>query len=67
MARTTFQGVVRSNGGAGKGKATPGVVVMSEIISFNPVGAGAVAVRIGESATAGETFVLPGGAIPISF
>ena len=67
MAKTTFQGVVRSNGGAGKGKATPGVVVMSEIISFNPVGAGAVAVRIGESATAGETFVLPGGAIPISY
>ena len=26
MATTTFQGIVRSNGGAGKGNATPSVV-----------------------------------------
>tara|TARA_Y100001972_G_scaffold128442_1_gene189162 strand:- start:4048 stop:4512 length:465 start_codon:yes stop_codon:yes gene_type:complete len=67
MAKTTFQGVVRSTGGAGKGKAAPGVVVMSEVISFNPVGGTATAVRIGTSSSSGETFVLPGEAVPINF
>jgi hypothetical protein len=66
MATTTFQGIVRSNGGAGKGNATPSVVTMSEVISFNAAGSN-VAVRIGTSATAGNTFKLPVGAIPISF
>jgi len=66
MATTTFQGVVRSNGGAGKGNSTPSVVAMSEVISFNAAGSN-VAVRIGTSATAGNTFKLPVGAIPISF
>ncbi len=67
MARTTFQGIVRSAGGAGKGDATPSVVTMSEVIAFNPVGGTAVAVRIGTSATAGEIFTLPDNAVPISF
>ena len=67
MATTTFQGIVRSNGGAGKGNATPSVVTLSEVISFDPTASGATAVRIGTSATAGQTFVLPAGAIPISF
>jgi|SRR5210317_410204 hypothetical protein len=66
MATTTFQGIVRSNGGAGKGNATPSVVTMSEVISFNAAGSN-VAVRIGTSATVGNTFKLPVGAIPISF
>ena len=66
MATTTFQGIVRSNGGAGKGNATPSVVTMSEVISFNAAGSN-VAVRIGTSATAGNTFKLPVGAVPISF
>ena len=66
MATTTFQGIVRSNGGAGKGNSTPSVVTMSEVISFNAAGSN-VAVRIGTSATAGNTFKLPVGAIPISF
>ena len=35
MATTTFQGIVRSNGGAGKGNATPSVVT-SEVISVDP-------------------------------
>ena len=67
MATTTFQGIVRSNGGAGKGNATPSVVTLSEVISFDPTQSSATAVRIGTSATAGQTFVLPAGAIPISF
>ena len=66
MATTTFQGVVRSNGGAGKGNSTPSVVTMSEVISFNAAGSN-VAVRIGTSATAGNTFKLPIGAVPIAF
>ena len=66
MATTTFQGIVRSNGGAGKGNATPSVVTLSEVISFNAAGSN-VAVRIGTSATAGNTFKLPVGAVPISF
>ena len=67
MATTTFQGIVRSNGGAGKGNSTPGVVTLSEVISFDPTAASATAVRIGTSSSSGETFVLPEGAIPVSF
>jgi hypothetical protein len=67
MATTTFQGIVRSNGGAGKGNATPSVVTLSEVISFDPTQTSATAVRIGTSATTGETFVLPTGAVPVSF
>ena len=67
MARSTFQGIVRSNGGAGKGNATPSVVTLSEVISFDPTQSYATAVRIGTSSSSGETFVLPTGAVPISF
>jgi len=70
MATTTFQGKVRSYGGQDKSSgATPGVVLLSEVISFNAA-ATAVSltpVRIGTSATAGNLFVLPKGAIPVSF
>ena len=70
MATTTFQGKVRSYGGQDKSSgATPGVVLLSEVISFNAA-ATAVSltpVRIGISATAGNLFVLPKGAIPVSF
>ena len=67
MATTTFQGIVRSNGGAGKGNATPSVVTLSEVISFDPTAASATNVRIGTSSSSGETFVLPTGAVPVSF
>ena len=67
MATTTFQGIVRSNGGAGKGNATPSVVTLSEVISFDPTAAAATNVRIGTSSSSGETFVLPVGAVPVSF
>ena len=69
MATTSFQGIVRSYGGQDKSVTTPGVVVLSEVISFDAA-ATAVSltpVRIGTSATTGATFVLPKGAIPISF
>ena len=67
MATTTFQGIVRSNGGAGKGNATPSVVTLSEVISFDPTAAAATNVRIGSSSSSGELFVLPEGAVPVSF
>ena len=69
MATTTFQGIVRSHGGQDKSATTPGVVVLSEIISFDAAAtAGSLTpVRIGTSATAGKTFTLPVGAVPISF
>jgi hypothetical protein len=68
MATTSFQGIVRSYGGQDKSVTTPGVVVLSEVISFDAA-ATAVSltpVRIGTSASAGATFILPKGAIPIS-
>ena len=69
MATTSFQGIVRSYGGQDKSVTTPGVVVLSEIISFDAAAAAAsfTPVRIGTSASAGATFILPKGAIPISF
>jgi hypothetical protein len=69
MATTSFQGIVRSYGGQDKSATTPGVVVLSETISFDAAEAAAnlTPVRIGTSASAGSTFILPKGAIPISF
>ena len=69
MATTSFQGIVRSFGGQDKSLTTPGVVVLSEVISFDAAASAAslTAVRIGTSASSGNTFVLPKGAIPISF
>jgi len=70
MATTSFQGIVRSYGGQDKSSGvTPGVLLLSEVISFNAAAAAVdlTPVRIGTSATAGETFVLPAGAIPVSF
>ena len=66
MANTTFQGVVRSYGGGDKGSVTPGVVTQSVTISFDPTATGATAVKIGTSSSAGENFVLPAGAVPVS-
>ena len=67
MATTTFQGVVRSNGGAGKGNSTPSVVTLSEVIAFDPTAVSATAVKVGTSSSTGNDFVLPAGAVPISF
>ena len=68
MATTSFQGIVRSYGGQDKSSGvTPSNVILSAIVSFNPVGASAVAVRVGTSATSGEIFKLPKGAVPTQF
>jgi len=67
MATTTFQGIVRSNGGAGKGNSTPSVVTLSEVIAFDPTETSATAVKVGTSSSTGNNFVLPAGAVPISF
>ena len=55
MANTTFQGVVRSYGGGSKGTHVPGVMVQSVQISFDPTATSAADVRIGTSASSGET------------
>lgn len=68
MARTTFQGPMRSYGGANKEDgATPAPLLMSVVISFDPTSAGGAAVRIGTSSSTGSFFTLPRGAVPISF
>lgn len=66
MALNTFQGLMRSTGGAAKESGvTPGPLVMSTVISFDPTAASATAVRIGTSATTGSFFTLPAGAVPL--
>ena len=66
MANPTFQGVVRSYGGGTKGTHTPVPMTQSVQISFDPTATSATNVRIGTSATSGETLTLPAGAIPLS-
>ncbi len=68
MATTTFSGVARSYGGRNKGVVSPGVLTMSVNVSGDSAqtsGGDAARMRIGSSATTGELFVLPKGAIPI--
>ena len=66
MAKSTFQGVVRSYGGANKHNATPGVMVQSVQFSCDPTAGSATNVRIGTSSSAGQTLILPAGAIIMS-
>lgn len=66
MANTSFQGVVRSYGGGGKGVVVPGVMVQSVQFSCDPTATGATNVRIGTSSSAGETLTLPAGAVIMS-
>jgi len=66
MALNTFQGLMRSTGGAAKESGvTPGPLIMAVVISFDPTAAAATAVRIGTSSSAGSIFTLPVGAIPL--
>lgn len=68
MATSTFQGLLRSYGGAGKGTGvTPAPVLQSVVISFDPTAVAATPVRIGTSSSTGNTFTLPAGAVPVSF
>ena len=66
MANTTFQGVVRSYSGKPKGTVVPGVMIQSVRFSCDPTATAATSVRIGTSATGGNTLTLPAGCIPIS-
>lgn len=66
MATNTFQGNIRSSGGSAKGTATAAPVAMSVVISFDPTAASTTPVRIGTSASSGNTLTLPAGAVPIS-
>ena len=66
--RSTFQGVVRSYGGQTKQSGVaPGVLVMSEVITFLSSTATATAVSIGSTVNANNPFILPQGAIPLAF
>lgn len=68
MAKTTFQGVVRSYGGQDKSSGvSPAVITQSEVISFLSSTTTSTPVRIGASASTGDVFVLPAGAVPMSF
>ena len=66
MANTTFQGVVRSYGGGGKGIVTPGVMTQTVQFACDPTATGATNVRIGPDSSAGQTLTLPAGAIILS-
>jgi hypothetical protein len=67
MAKTTFQGVVRSFGGVSKNSTTiPGVMTQSVVFAADPTATSSTAVRVGTSASTGKTLVLPAGAVPIS-
>ena len=66
MALNTFQGLMRSTGGAAKETGvTPGPLTMAVVISFDPTAASATAVRIGTSSSTGAYFTLPVGAVPL--
>jgi len=66
MALNTFQGLMRSTGGAAKETGvTPGPLTMAVVISFDPTAASATAVRIGTSSSTGAFFTLPVGAVPL--
>ena len=68
MTRSTFQGIVRSYGGQPKQSGTaPGVLVMSEVITFLSSTATSTPVSIGSTVNSSAPFVLPIGAIPLSF
>ena len=66
MANTTFQGVVRTYGGGGKGVSTPAPVTTTVQFACDPTAASATNVRIGTSSSSGETLVIPAGAIILS-
>ena len=66
--RSTFQGYVRTYGGQDKSSGVaPGVLVASEVITFLSSTATATAVSIGATVNSNVPFILPAGAIPLSF
>ena len=68
MAKSTFQGYVRTYGGQDRNSGvTPGTLVASEVITFLCSTATATAVSVGATVNANAPFVLPQGAIPTNF
>jgi predicted hotdog family 3-hydroxylacyl-ACP dehydratase len=68
MGKSTFQGYVRTYGGQDRSSGvTPGTLVASEVITFLSSTATATAVSVGATVNANAPFVLPAGAIPLSF
>ncbi|MCJ7571272.1 MAG: hypothetical protein MUO82_05290 [Candidatus Thermoplasmatota archaeon] len=68
MAKSTFQGYVRTYGGQDRNSGvTPGTLVASEVITFLSSTATATAVSVGATVNANAPFVLPQGAIPTNF
>ena len=68
MAKSTFQGYVRTYGGQDRSSGvTPGTLVASEVITFLCSTATATAVSVGATVNANAPFVLPQGAIPLNF
>ena len=66
--KSTFQGYVRTYGGQDKSSGvTPAVLVASEVITFLASTTTATAVSVGATVNANAPFVLPQGAIPLSF
>jgi len=66
--RSTFQGYVRTYGGQQKESGVaPGVLVASEVITFLSSTSTATAVSIGATVNSNAPFILPQGAIPLSF
>jgi len=66
--KSTFQGYVRTYGGQDKSSGvTPGVLVASEVITFLSSTTTATAVSVGATVNSLAPFVLPQGAIPLSF
>ena len=66
--KSTFQGYVRTYGGQDKSSGvTPGVLIASEVITFLASTTTATAVSVGATVNSLAPFVLPQGAIPLSF
>ena len=68
MGKSTFQGYVRTYGGQDKSSGVdPGVLIASTVITFLASTTTATAVSVGATVNANASFILPQGAIPISF
>ena len=68
MAKSTFQGYVRTYGGQDRSSGvTPGTLIASEVITFLSSTATATAVSVGATVNANAPFILPAGAIPLNF
>jgi len=66
--KSTFQGYVRTYGGQDKSSGVdPGVLVASTLITFLSSTTTATAVSVGATVNSLAPFVLPQGAIPLSF